>query len=119
MRYPSSPRDAWRWIEYTIALDDTNRDGRLDSRDDLALYVSDLDGRGLRPVLRPPLRVGQTQPLDAGRMLVYALEPAAGQAVEEGRMRQRAFVYEVASGRLSPYAALDSAAARAARILGR
>jgi hypothetical protein len=119
MRYPTRPEETWRWIEYTIAFDDTNRDGRLDSSDAMGLYVSDVEGRNLRPVLRPPLRAEFTQALDAARMLVYALEPPAGDAVDETRMRQRAFVYDLASGRLTPYTALDSAAAQAARILGR
>lgn len=117
--YPRGREDVQRWIAYNIALDDTNGDGKLDSRDDMVLHVSDLEGRNLRPVLRPPLRLRGTHVLDAGRMLVYALEPPAGQAVDESRMRQRAFVYDVASGRLAPYTPLDSAAAQAARILGR
>lgn len=107
------------WISYVLALDDTNRNGRLDERDASALYVSNLDGKNLRPVLRPPLRYESHHALDAGRILVYALEPPAGAEVEEDRMRQRAFIYDVASGRLSPYAALDSAAARAGQILRR
>jgi hypothetical protein len=107
------------WISYVLALDDTNGNGRLDERDASALYVTDRDGRNLRPVLRPPLRYKEHDGLDAGRILVYALEPPAGAEVEEDRMRQRAFIYDVASARLSPYAALDSAAARAGQILRR
>ncbi|HEY0018939.1 MAG TPA: hypothetical protein VGC13_21745 [Longimicrobium sp.] len=115
MELPAGPP----WISYVLSLDDANRNGRLDERDASALYVSDLDGKNLRPVLRPPLRYESHHVLDAGRMLVYALEPPAGAEVEEDRMRQRAFIYDVASGRLSPYAALDSAAARAGQILRR
>ena len=110
------PRD---WITYVVALDDTNGNGELEHRDAATLYVTDLDGRNLRPVLRPPLRYHHHSVLDPARILVYALEPPAGQEVEEKRMRQRAFIYEVASGRLSPYAAMDSAAARAGQILQR
>lgn len=117
--FPQTPADIQRWIGYRIAFDDTNRDGKLDSRDQTPLYVTDLEGRNLRPVLRAPLRLQRTQVLDATRMLVYALEPPAGQTVAEDRMRQRAFIYDVAAGQLSPYAALDSAAARAGQILGR
>jgi hypothetical protein len=107
------------WITYVMAVDDTDRNGRLDHRDREGLYVSDVEGRGLRPVLRPPLIYTSHQAMEGGWMLIYALEPPAGQQVELDRMRQRAFVYDVASGRLSPYAALDSAAARAGQILGR
>jgi hypothetical protein len=107
------------WIAYLVALEDTNRNGQLDARDAVALYLSDLDGHDLRPVLRQSLRYQGHEALDAGRVLVYALEPPSGAAVDEDRMRQRAFIYDVASGQLSPYATLDSAAARAGQILGR
>lgn len=107
------------WITYVMAVDDTDRNGRLDHRDREGLYVSDVEGRALRPVLRPPLVYTSHQAMEGGRMLIYALEPPAGQPVDLERMRQRAFLYDVASGRLSPYTALDSAAARAGQILGR
>jgi hypothetical protein len=117
--FPRSEGDIQRWIEYRIAFEDGNRDGKLDSRDGTSLYVTDLEGRNLRQVLRPPLRLQGTEVMDATHMLVYALEPPADQRVNEDRMRQRAFIYDVPTGRLSPYAALDSAAARAGQILGR
>lgn len=107
------------WISYVIAVDDTDGSGELDGRDALALYVTDLEGRNLRPVLRPPLRYRGHAALDATRILVYALEAPSTKRVDEDRLRQRAFVYDVASGQLSPYAALDSAAARAAQVLAR
>jgi hypothetical protein len=107
------------WISYVVALNDTDRSGRLDGLDAVALYVTDLDGRGLRPVLSPPLRYQSHQALDASRILVYALQPPAGVEVDEDRMRQRAFIYDVRSGQLAPYAAMDSAAERAGRILQR
>ncbi|HYW10937.1 MAG TPA: hypothetical protein VE871_03245 [Longimicrobium sp.] len=107
------------WITYLMAVDDTDRNGKLDHRDRTGLYVSDVEGGNLRPALRPPLRYTSHQAMAGGRILVYALEPPAGQHVDEKRMRQRAFVYDVASGRLTPHAALDSAAARAGQILGR
>lgn len=107
------------WISYVLALDDTDRSGTLDGRDKAALYVTDLEGRNLRPVIRPPLRYHGHTALGPMRILVYALQDSAGARVDEYRMRQRAFIYDVASGRLSPYAALDSAAARAGRILRR
>jgi hypothetical protein len=116
---PGSSDSLQTWISYVIAIDDSGASGRLDERDPPGLYVTDRDGRGLRAVLRPPLRYLEHEVLDATRMLVYALEPPAGQAVARDRMRQRAFIYDVAADRLSPYAALDSAAARAGQILAR
>ena len=128
VRYPR-PSDtrvvdesAWDadWITWEVAMDDTNRNQRLDSGDEVALFVTDLAGRNLRPVLRPPLRYRGHSVHGPGQMLVYALEPPpGGEKVDEDRMRQRAFLFDLASGRLSPHAALDSAAASAARILAR
>lgn len=120
--YPVPRQDeneARSWITYQVALDDTNRDGRLDQNDAIALYVTDLEGRNLRPVLSPPLRYQSHEGLGPARILVYALQAPAGAAVDDDRMRQRAFLYDVAAGRLAPYAALDSAAERAGRILQR
>lgn len=104
------------WIAYDVALEDGNRDGRLDERDPRALYVSGLDGRNLRPVVRPPLRVSEYAPIRPGRMLVYAMEPVAG---DTARTRQRTFIYDVASGRLAPFQALDAVGEQAAAILAR
>jgi hypothetical protein len=91
----------------------------VDARDAVALYVTDLQGRDLRPVLGPPLRYQAHEAFGPGRILVHALEPPRGEAVPEERMRQRAFVYDVRTGQLAAYAAMDSAADRAASILAR
>jgi hypothetical protein len=112
----AAPRE---WISYVMALDDDNGDKRVDGRDAVALYVTDLQGRNLRPVIRPPLRYQAHEAFGAGRILVYALEPPRGEAVPEERMRQRAFLYDVRTSQLTAYAAVDSAADRAGRILAR
>ena len=111
-----APRE---WISYVLALDDSNGDGRLDGRDAVALYVTDLGGRNLRPVLSPPLRYQAHDAFGPGRILVYALDPPRGEPVPEARMRQRAFLYDVRSSRLTAYAAMDSAADLAGQLLAR
>ncbi|HEY0025071.1 MAG TPA: hypothetical protein VGB24_19310 [Longimicrobium sp.] len=123
VRYPR-PRDpsastSQNWISYQVAMEDGNGNGQLDDRDPRSLYVTDLEGRNLRPVIRPPMRLLEHQAIGPGRILVYALEPPQGQQVAEDRMRQRAFVYETATGKLLPFTALDAAADRAAGILAR
>ena len=108
------------WIAYRITDRDTNADGRLDSDDDVGLYVSALDGTGLRRILPKPLRmVSHTTTPDRRGILILALEPPRGRSVPMEQMRQRAFLFDVASGRLTPYTALDDAADRAARRVGR
>lgn len=115
---PDNAASVGMWITYVMALDDSDGDGRLDQRDRPGLYVSDVEGRNLRPVLTPPLRYLSHHAMDGERMLVYALEPAA-RGDDDEDLRQRAFIYDVAAGRLAPYAALDSAAARAAQTVAR
>jgi hypothetical protein len=109
------------WITYEIVDRDTNGDGKLSAADQVALHVSALDGTGLRRVLPEPFRLlsHATAP-DRRGIVILALEPPKGvKNPEAEQMRQRAFVYDLASGRLLPYAALEAAADRAARIVGR
>lgn len=116
LSYPRMEDAPRSWISYVLALDDTDRSGRVDERDAVALYVTDLEGRNLRPVIAPPLRYLSHQAFDASRILVHALEGAGD---DDQRMRQRAFLYDLPTGRLTPFAAMDSAAARAGQILRR
>ena len=92
---PGETDDGAAWITYEIAAERG-----------AALYVSGVDGRGLRAVVEPPLRYVAHRPFGAGRILVYAAE-AGGP--------QRALLYDVASGSAVPLASLDSVAARARR----
>lgn len=108
------------WITYEIALGDTNGDGALDRDDDRSLYVSALDGTGLRRVTPPGMDVLlQRMRPDRRSILVMALEPPAGRRVPPEERRQRAYLYDVPTGRLTPWTALEAPAARAARIVGR
>lgn len=118
---PYSEADSLQtWITYKIIDSDTNRDGKLTSADRVALHVSALDGSALRRVVPDSFEVIFHAPTRDGRgLLVMALEAPKGKEVKQEEMRQRSFVYDVASGRLAPYMALDSAADRAARIVGR
>jgi hypothetical protein len=114
---PGESADSARgWIAYEIAFRDTDRDGRLGPGDRAELYVSAPDGTGLRPVLPTGVLPRAHVALDAGRMLVLGLLPPADTTVPERRWEQRAYVYDAASGRAQPLAAVDSLAARAARI---
>lgn len=92
------------WIAYEIAFGGGAAPGPP------GLYVSDLDGTNLRPVIRPPLRYRSHQPWSEGRILVVAADESGA---------PRTFLYDVAEGRLTPFAALDSAVAEAAGIVER
>ena len=119
VRWPGNPMvgpdSTLRWIVYEMALDDGNRDGRVDHRDPLGLYVSDLSGGGLRPVLPRGFRLRGWEPRPDGTLFITALpEPARSQ--DPDQLPQRAFLVGP-DGQARPYAALDSLAEAAGRIL--
>jgi hypothetical protein len=105
---------ALRWIVYEMALQDSNADSTVDDRDRRSLYVTDLEGRGLRRVLPEGYELREWAGQPDGSLVATGLElaPAAG-----GRMPQRAFVLDPA-GTVRAYTALDSVAAQAGRIVG-
>jgi hypothetical protein len=107
-----------RSVVYEMALEDGNGDGRLDHRDPGALYLSALDGTGLRRVLPAGYTLRGWEVREDGSLFVSALQaPAASRGgVDEDRLPQRAFLVG-ADGEARPYAALDSLAAAAARVL--
>jgi hypothetical protein len=113
----AGPDSAQAWIIYHVTFRDTNGDGLLTGSDSSTVYVSGLDGSNLRRVLPPPYVVRAATPLAPGRILVLALVPSADPDLPQERWPERAFVYDVATGRAEPYAALDSLSARAASLL--
>ncbi len=119
--YPSSKSDSLKhWVTYHIAFEDTNADRRLDSDDRVDLYVSDLDGSNLRRVLPLGMRLLDHHDAGDGRHLVVtALQVPNDWRGSDDELPQRAFLYDVATRTLAPYAALDSLVRDAARILAR
>jgi hypothetical protein len=105
---------ALRWIVYEMALQNSNADSLVDDRDRRSLYVTGLDGRGLRRVLPEGYELREWAGQPDGSLVVTGLELARAPG---GRMRQRAFVLD-AAGTVRPYAALDSVAMEAGRIVG-
>jgi hypothetical protein len=119
--FPTSKEDSLvKWATYRIAFEDTNHDGRLDSDDDVNLYVSDLDGSDLRRVLPQGMRLLDHQALDDGRhLIVTALELPKDWHGSDDQLPQRAFLYDVPTRTATPYPALDSLVQNASRILSR
>lgn len=118
LRAVDVPREAadslQRWVVYDAAVADTDGDGVLTPADRSTLFVGDLEGRGLRPVLPDGVVARGHATLGDGRLLVLALvPPSAGTDVPASQWPQRAFVYEVDTSRLVALAAVDSLAERA------
>lgn len=113
--FPGSPRaaggDTLRWIVYEMALEDSNGNGRMDESDRRSLYVSDLQGHGLRRVLPPGYELRDWAPQPGGTLIVTGVQLAQ----DAGAMVQRAFVVD-AAGAVRPHAALDSVIDAAGRI---
>lgn len=113
--FPGSPHvaagDTLRWIVYEMALEDSNGNGRMDESDQRSLYVTDLQGRGLRRVLPAGYELRDWAPQPGGSLIVTGVQLAK----DAGAMAQRAFVVD-AAGAVRPHAALDSVIDAAARI---
>ena len=105
--------DTLRWIVYEAAMEDANGDRRIDDRDRRSLYVTGLDGRGLRRVLPDGFELRDWAGQPDGSLVATAVQLQQGNAP----MPERAFVLDP-SGTVRPYAALDSAVAAAGRIVG-
>ncbi|HEX8244341.1 MAG TPA: hypothetical protein VF541_12615 [Longimicrobium sp.] len=105
--------DSLRWIVYEAALEDSNGDRRLDDRDRRSLYVSGLDGRGLRRVLPDGFELRDWAGQPDGSLVATAVQLQPGGEP----MSERAFVLDP-SGSVRPFVALDSAVAAAGRIVG-
>ena len=108
-----------RWISYEVVLEDSNGDGKLDDDDERQLMVSNLEGTHLVRVLPARWRLKDYSVRDDHRtMVITAFElPKSGERFEDRRAAERAFVYDVATAKLAPLAALDSVVERAGRIL--
>jgi hypothetical protein len=121
VNFPRSKDDSLQaWITYEVAFEDTDGDGGLDEDDAASLYVSDLHGGSFRRVLPEGWNILTHEPLDGRRIVVLALRSAElGDRRSLDEAPERAFFYDVQTGRAEPYAALDSLTARAARIVGR
>ncbi|MFN8653701.1 MAG: hypothetical protein U0133_17480 [Gemmatimonadales bacterium] len=120
---PSTESDSLQtWLTFTVIRADTDHDGRLTASDDPDFVVTDLDGRNARHPLAAPLRFHSAAPGPRhNTLLIYALEPvgSARERMEERDMRQRAMLYDLATGTLAPYTALEAAVTKAERALHR
>lgn len=107
------------WISYEVVLEDSNGDGKLDDDDERQLMVSNLEGTHLVRVLPAGWRLKEYSVRDDHRtMVITALQlPKSGEQFEDRQVAERAFVYDVPTGKLAPLAALDSVVERAGRIL--
>jgi hypothetical protein len=108
------------WISYEVVLDDTDGDGSLNESDEHALFVTDLDGNNLRRVLPPGFRLKDYGSLGNHKtLMVTALELAKNNSAsfDIHKARERAFLYDVATGKLESFAALDSLVVRAGNVM--
>ena len=108
------------WITYQAAFDDTNGDGELDGDDQRLLFVSDLDGRRLRPILPPGWWLSDFRPMgDRRSIAATALQAsAAGQTNWDSRTAiEQGFIFDVITGELKSLSSIDSLVARAGKLL--
>lgn len=104
--------DSLRWIVYEMALEDGDGNGKIDELDPRSLYVSTLDGRGLRRVLPPGFELRDWGSQPDGSLVITALQ------LGKDPMREHAIVMD-AAGAVRPYAALDSVVEAAGVIVAK
>jgi len=109
-----APSDSLRWIVYEMAVGDGDGNGRVDESDGRSLYVTDLQGHGLRRVLPQGYELRDWAPQPDGSLVITAVQLTR----DAERMPERAFVLD-AAGTVRPYAALDSVVDAAARIVAK
>ena len=109
------------WISYEVVLVDTNGDGKLNEDDERQLMVSDREGNNLVRVLPPGWRLKEySTRRDHRTMVITAFElPKSGEKFDDRRAAEHAFLYDVPTGKLESFVALDSAVARAGRVLAK
>jgi hypothetical protein len=117
MQFPRYEDDSLQhFISYSIVFEDTNGDETLDADDAEAVYVTDLEGRGLKRASPEGILVQSHDLLPDGRLLILGVaQPPKGEKDE--RMPQRAFVHDFARATTTPLTALDSLALRAGTVL--
>lgn len=109
-----APSDSLRWIVYEMAVGDGDGNGRVDESDPRSLYVTDLQGCGLRRVLPQGYELRDWAPQPGGSLVITGVQLTR----DADRMPERAFVLD-AAGTVRPYAALDSVVDAAARIVAK
>ena len=116
---PDNEKDVGQsWIAYRAVLVDTNGNGRLDEEDRHDLYLTSLDGSGLRRVLTDSYSVRSYQRLrDPERLLVYAIRHAEDLAEEDRPLH--AFLVDPGTGSAEPYDQVNQLVEQAGRIVGK
>jgi len=103
---------------YKISFHDTNGDGRINSADINVLYVSDLDGKNLAPILPEDLHyVDYSESSSRETISIRATSRPADSRILERDWPQRLYVFHVRSRQLTPYPVIDSAVTKAKEIL--
>jgi hypothetical protein len=115
---PASDDSLRTYSLYKIAFRDTDDDGRIGVGDSTDLYVADLDGTNLSPVLPPGLAAGSFAESE-NRQLLYirASVPPADSHITQEDWPEKLFVYDIKARQLHPYAEIDSSLSVAQRIL--
>ncbi len=109
------------WISYEVISADTNNDGKLTSDDRTDLYLTNLNGSGLKRLLDDKYDIiGNYAYNEGAQMLIYARQlNLNGKNAKTTELRQVAFLYDPATGQLKAYDALNQLTEAAGRIVGK
>ncbi len=92
------------YILYHIAFYDTDHDGRLTQRDSAQIYISDLNGKDLQPLLPKNIDViTYDQSSDGRSIFLLTRSPIQGHETKAEDWPERVMVYDVHSRLLRPF----------------
>jgi ribosomal protein S4E len=103
---------------YKIAFRDTDGDGRIGFTDSTEIYVADLDGRNLSPILPENASwEGFAVSKDRQTLKVRASIRPSNSRIKRDDWPQKLFVYDIKTRKLHPYSGIDSTLSVAQQIL--
>ena len=118
IRIPRYIDSLWTFCLFQIAFEDTDGDGRINHNDRSRLYVSDLNGRNLLPVLPDSLYLDSFDVTPAADrvFLIAKIKPLGGNAKFED-WPERLYLFNLRSRTLAPYPENDESLRRAKDLL--
>ncbi|CAG0995146.1 hypothetical protein ANRL2_03506 [Anaerolineae bacterium] len=103
---------------YEAYINDTNHDGLLGTKDNLALFASDLDGRNLVQITPDSVALEEWKVLDRSRKLAISVKVCPnGSSSEVPRVRHQLLWYDLKGRTLSSSRALDELLEESKRIM--
>lgn len=114
---PSRRDTLRRFSLYRIVAEDTDGDKRLTVRDESRLYISELNGTRLSPVLPADLRCNRYKVNEEEQELILVAHEQSGNTSRTGDEREELMVFDLRTRTVRKFLGEDESIERARRIL--